>query len=155
MSVQIQRRPVIPNAIPRDIDHDRVQRILTREHGIKVRLGDTDASTLTDISSSAKALNEMPSSLSDVNKTLTEMQDLGIISLKQMQDIADRGRIDFTEALATISNIIINKAQSPAEAQKDIDGEEKKHEDVKPNRFPPGRHESLLKSRRRYIITCR
>ena len=70
--------------------------------------------------------------------------NLGIISLKQMQDIADQGRIDFTESLATISNLIIKNAQNPADVEKVIDDSEKKHEDVKPTRFPPGRYETFL-----------
>ena len=40
LSSQIKHKPARPAAIPRMVDHERVDRLLTQEHGMKIRLGD-------------------------------------------------------------------------------------------------------------------
>lgn len=108
-------------------------------YGKKVRV-----SGFTDMGS------DLPKTLGAVKEAIDGLQEEGIVSRKQAQAIADRGREDYTEALALIVNIMTQKAASPGDVQKimegkklvDDDGEEGK-EHV-PLRFPVARYKETL-----------
>ena len=76
MSVQIQRGKVIPKAVPREIDHDRIQQMLTQEHGMKVRLGDKTLEELDEQNQSV---------ISKLDDSITSQQKSNLVLLNTIR----------------------------------------------------------------------
>lgn len=142
LAIRLNRRPVQPPPQGRLIGVDTQEARLTESDGIKVRFGDEASRDL---------IKNLPKSMDGVLKALGELKQIGVMSADQTRMIAERGRDDFSEALAVVVNVLMSRADSPEMVQNILDGKkadpdegDEKGEESPELRFPPSRHKQAL-----------